>query len=373
MKIPLRIHMKCLCCKYLMHANIWTSILLFCTVVQLKSQHDGPISSIWDFTESRQFDFWVGTWDVNLRMIQDDLTWADRVRSEAKIYRILDGKAILEFWNSNAIKGYSLRHFDRDKKKWVLYLNWPGNNRSGTSSMEGSFRHGRGEFFATRQNPDGQEVLSRFTFSDIAPSSLRWDDAFSQDGGKSWTHNWIMEFSRKEPAPVWPRLHQTAHTYEKGETCTKEEFKVFEPITGRWEGQLTLLDSNNNSSQVPANLEGWQVLDGCAVMHMLTYALGDGSIYKSFSMKTFNTYANVFEDTRLDNQKGTPVRLHYGSKTGEEITLVESDSNMSKSSHEKYIWKLTDSETIDLLIWESRDGKATWQKKLMGTLHKRKG
>ena len=32
---------------------------------------------------ARRFDFWIGTWDVNLRMQQDDLTFADRVRAEA--------------------------------------------------------------------------------------------------------------------------------------------------------------------------------------------------------------------------------------------------------------------------------------------------
>ncbi len=42
---------------------------------------------------ARRFDFWIGEWDVNLRMLQDDLTFEDSVAARASVYPILDGKA----------------------------------------------------------------------------------------------------------------------------------------------------------------------------------------------------------------------------------------------------------------------------------------
>ena len=61
---------------------------------------------------SRRFDFWVGEWDVDLRMLQDDLTWKDSIVARDSVYAILGGKAILELWDSKPIKGFSLRYFD---------------------------------------------------------------------------------------------------------------------------------------------------------------------------------------------------------------------------------------------------------------------
>ncbi len=113
---------------------------------------------------------------MNLRIQQENGEWLDQVKSTARIYPILDGKAILELWNENkfgeGIKGYSLRYYREDLQKWELWLNWPGDNRSGSSSLSGNFRHGRGEFFSEYQKNDSVTITSRYTFSDITPNSL---------------------------------------------------------------------------------------------------------------------------------------------------------------------------------------------------------
>jgi hypothetical protein len=36
----------------------------------------------------------------------------------------------------------------------------------------------------------------RFIWSRIGPTSARWEQAFSADGGASWEMNWIMDFTR---------------------------------------------------------------------------------------------------------------------------------------------------------------------------------
>ena len=265
----------------------------------------------------RQFDFWIGDWDVNLKIRQADFSWKDSVQSRAKIYPILEGRAVLELWNSQNIKGYSLRYYDEDKDKWVLWLNWPGGGRSGSSSLEGVFRHGRGEFFSTSKNAAGEDVISRYTFSDVTPTSIRWDDAFSSDGGNTWRNNWIMEFSRTADVPGWPN-GTTAHTFETGSRCQQDQFRSYEYLAGVWDAEIE--EGQQKSS---GSLKAYKVLDGCAVIALLESGGGE----RLFTHFTFNTYANRFEATLLSSDRKLPARLLYGDKSGTSYELTTPASN----------------------------------------------
>jgi len=271
--------------------------------------------------EARQFDFWVGEWDVNLRVRQADLTWTNQHRAVANIYPILSGKAVLELWSEDrvdGIKGYSLRYFDQARDEWVLWLNWPGANRSGSSSLAGTFRHGRGDFYSTSVAPDGTETISRYSFNDITPNSLRWDDAFSTDGGATWRNGWIMEFSRTAAKPTLAVDGGPAHTFHEGDRCDAPEFRRYEFLSGRKSGEVVAGGAGT------VTITGHRVLDGCAVV---TFAGPDGDPERAwgFSHLTFNTYAQRYELTTLTSQPGTPVRVFY-SRSAEELTLYEPSS-----------------------------------------------
>lgn len=94
------------------------------------------ITEEWQFPEARQFDFWIGEWDVQNRFKQDDNSWKDEGEGYLKVWPILDGKAIMEFWDGTGrdekvIKGFSLRYYDQSKGKWIVCLNWPQVNNGG--------------------------------------------------------------------------------------------------------------------------------------------------------------------------------------------------------------------------------------------------
>jgi hypothetical protein len=254
--------------------------------------------------KKRQFDFWIGEWDVNLRVMQKDKSWKDQHKSVARIYSILDGKAILELWseNQNGINGYSLRYYNPKKDKWELWLNWAGKNRSGTNGLEGSFRHGRGEFFIESKVDEKTTQISRYTFSDATPNSLRWDDGYSRDGGKTWSGNWIMEFSRR--AKTAPAIDKDKNllTYFNGNRCDMPEFNV-----------LKQLSANNKNSP---SLRLYNILDGCIVI---------GFVKKksttAFFTLTYNTFAKLYEFTYLDDQPDSALGMYYGPKTNDGFTL----------------------------------------------------
>jgi len=62
----------------------------------------------------------------------------------------------------------------------------------GTLSLPtvGEFKNGRGEFF-NQETLNGRAIYVRFVISAITPNSCRFEQAFSDDGGKTWEVNWI--------------------------------------------------------------------------------------------------------------------------------------------------------------------------------------
>jgi hypothetical protein len=303
-----------------------------------------PVGVQFTFQEARQFDFWIGIWDVNLRTRQEDLTWQDSVNAEAHVWRILDGKATLELWDSRPIKGFGLRWFDPVSHEWILWLNWPRENTSGGSSLAGTFRHGRGEFFSTFHTQDGKEGLSRYTFSDIAADRLRWDDGFSIDGGKTWSENWIMEFTRRQATPPWPIDSDTARTYHDGSRCDREEFRVFEGVVGCWKGTVTKAEEMSGEQTRTVMLSGHKILDGCAVM---VFLVSEDLEDEEFRFLTYNTYAEKLEENRLDDRLGTDLRVAYGDARAEKVLL-----HGRGDSGERVEWDLGESDVIRLREYE---------------------
>jgi hypothetical protein len=59
----------------------------------------------------------------------------------------------------------------------------------------GEFKNGRGEFF-DQETLNARAIVVRFVISDITPTSCHFEQAFSDDGGKTWEVNWIATDTR---------------------------------------------------------------------------------------------------------------------------------------------------------------------------------
>jgi hypothetical protein len=92
------------------------------------------------------------------------------------------------------IEALSLRLYNPESRQWSLNFS---NSRSGSMSPPsiGEFRDGHGEFFA-QETLDGRAIFVRFVISVITPDSVRFEQAFSDNGGKTWEVNWIATDSR---------------------------------------------------------------------------------------------------------------------------------------------------------------------------------
>jgi hypothetical protein len=129
--------------------------------------------------ESRAFDFWVGEWDVlNRNRPTEEARWYDTGRATARVYPVVAGCGIVEHWRGHAfgdfLVGFSLRAFNPASGQWELVLLWPNTGQPRFGVMAGGFRHNRGEFFMRNLTAAGDTTVTRLTFSDITPNSLRW-------------------------------------------------------------------------------------------------------------------------------------------------------------------------------------------------------
>jgi hypothetical protein len=69
------------------------------------------------------------------------------------------------------------------------------SNGALTRPVHGAFRKGRGEFFGLEEL-EGKAILVRFVILEVSADSARFEQAYSDDGGRTWETNWIAVDTR---------------------------------------------------------------------------------------------------------------------------------------------------------------------------------
>jgi hypothetical protein len=142
------------------------------------------------------FDWDLGSWNVHVKRLQHPLTgsstWVEYDGTDA-VRKLWDGanQGLVE-WNTpgGRLQIFTLRIYNPQSHEWNIYF---ANSADGTLSQPviGEFKDGRGEFY-DQEAYKGRTILVRFGVSDITPSSCRFEQAFSADGGKTWEPNLIV-------------------------------------------------------------------------------------------------------------------------------------------------------------------------------------
>lgn len=155
----------------------------------------------------RDFDFEIGTWHTNVSLLRNPLSGSDtwvEYEGTTVVRKVWGGDANLVELDvegpAGRIEGLSLRLYNPDTGQWSLNF---ANRRTGALSppVIGRFEDGRGEFYG-QETIDGRTVFVRFVISDITPTSAHFEQAFSDDGGKTWEVNWIATDTRIEDEPA---------------------------------------------------------------------------------------------------------------------------------------------------------------------------
>jgi hypothetical protein len=142
------------------------------------------------------FDFEIGTWKAHLSRLVHPLTgsttWVD-YEGTTVVRNVWNGRANLIELEADGpdghFEGLSLRLYNPASHQWSLNF---ANSSAGTMAQPtiGEFKNGRGEFYD--QEPlNGRAILVRFVIAPITADSCRFEQALSDDGGKTWEVNWV--------------------------------------------------------------------------------------------------------------------------------------------------------------------------------------
>lgn len=151
------------------------------------------------------FDWEIGTWKTQLRRLAKPLSGSQEwitYSGTSVVLEVLDGRANLVELRvegpAGTIEGASLRLYNPQTGQWSLHY---ASARSGTLTrpLHGGFRNGVGEFHG-QEDVDGRRVLVRFLIYRISADSARFEQAYSDDGGRHWETNWIATDTRIDKA-----------------------------------------------------------------------------------------------------------------------------------------------------------------------------
>ena len=150
------------------------------------------------------FDFEVGTWKAHVKTLVHRL-------SNANDWEELDGTVqtsalpLLEGWNESEMRVDSptthrrieilaVRCYNPVSRQWSIY---GSSVKTGVFDppVVGEFRNGHGEFFGA-DTWEGRAVIVRYMWQAVSRDQTHFEQAFSQDGGKTWEVNWVYDGTR---------------------------------------------------------------------------------------------------------------------------------------------------------------------------------
>ena len=138
--------------------------------------------------EYRQFDFWVGEWDV--------LNPQGQTAGTNSVQLILGDCVVFENWTgARGGQGKSFNVYNAATGKWQQ--TWVDNSGS-VLELSGDYKDDRMHFTGETRARDGKVTLERLTFTKISNDKVRqfWEQ--SKDGGKTWTVAFDGTYTRKK-------------------------------------------------------------------------------------------------------------------------------------------------------------------------------
>lgn len=144
----------------------------------------------------REFDFWIGDWDVRAVGVP-----AVGPSARNTITLIDNGCVAMEHWVApNGAEGHSFNMFDRSRAMWRQ--TWVDNS-GGEHNYHGGLRGRDMVFEGDTPAPGGQlgRTPTRLTFFHISTDSVRQFSQTSPDSGKTWVTAYDLLYVRRKGSP----------------------------------------------------------------------------------------------------------------------------------------------------------------------------
>lgn len=149
---------------------------------------------------SHDFDWDIGAWKTHQRRRLHPLTgsneWVDYHGTDTvkRLWQGANTGMIEADGPAGHLEIFTIRMYSPESHQWAISFTNPAAGAM-SAPVTGEFKNGRAEFYD--QEPyKGRQILVRFAISDITASSCRFEQSFSDDGGKTWEVNFIVTETR---------------------------------------------------------------------------------------------------------------------------------------------------------------------------------
>ena len=305
------------------------------------------------------FDFEIGTWKTHVSRLQHPLAGSDA-------WVEYDGTSVVRpVWNGRAnlvelevdgpaghMEGLSLRLYNPESHQWNL--NYANSNAGSLSQPTvGEFKNGRGEFF-DQETFNGRAIYVRFVILDITPNSCRFEQAFSDDGGKTWEANWIATDTRmKEDAGnVQPMPPAQAGNHD------------FDFEIGSWKIHLSRLEDRLAGSTTWVEFDGISVTrrvwNGKANLEEFETDSQTGHI-EGLTLRLYNPQSHQWSIYWANGQNATLDQPMIGEFKNGHGEFYDHEPWKGRAVFVRFIWSNTTTNTPHFEQSYSDDGGKTWE------------
>lgn len=186
----------------LLCATLVISSIVFCAH-SIGGEVKTVLNSIPATDEQRHgFDFLHGSWRVHHHRLRTRLAhsseWED-FDGTSRCWGILGGNGnvddnVIEL-PSGTYRASTMRVFDARAGVWRIWWYDARSVETLDPPLVGSFHDGVGTFYA-EDSWHGRPVRVRYLWRNAGADSAQWEQAFSEDSGKTWETNWVMSFDK---------------------------------------------------------------------------------------------------------------------------------------------------------------------------------
>ncbi len=170
------------------HRQIVVIALSLLTLASAAHAQTPPCSA----PEHRQFDFWLGDWEVR--------TPDGRLAGTNLVTRELGDCVLHEHWKgAGGMSGESFNAYDAARRRW--HQTWV-SDRGAVLTLDGAFDGTRMVLSGARPDTSaaGGAALQRITWTPLEGGAVRQLWETSKDGGRAWTVVFDGRYTRK-PGP----------------------------------------------------------------------------------------------------------------------------------------------------------------------------
>jgi hypothetical protein len=160
----------------------------FVKALDLMKEQAAPCKYHKEHPKYREFDFWVGDWDVYGK--------GGALSGHSHVELMIGDCVLNENWTDmTGGVGKSYNKYNEPLKRWEQY--WV-DQYGATTYYTGNLEGPRMVFLADGFDPAGKPQKLRMTFFPLAPDKVRQFGETSDDGGKTWTVSFDLTYLRQK-------------------------------------------------------------------------------------------------------------------------------------------------------------------------------